>query len=259
MTHVGTTIWASEALPPMTLQVVLIGNDGIVIASDTRATNSPQEISKEFKAIQTTDELQKIKLVNSRFVYLFAGDECAKMVGAAVARVVGESLDCLSETLVREISNSTLREYRRLGPRDRVDYRKVIWVQAKEAGWGVWIAKCLDRDACFDVEFIFVNRRKLAFFAGHEPNPARYIVEDYYLEHKYPLRSVSSLKRMAAHVIVTGSKFSSNVRGLEMVFGVNNSFTQVSQDDLQTLINESDRLHAGINKYFDDPKSIPQI
>jgi hypothetical protein len=183
MVDTGTEIWVSEALAPMTLQVVLVGSDGIVIASDTRATNSPQEISK---AIQTTDEVQKIQIVNSGFVYLFAGDECAKKVGAAVARTVGESPNCLSETLVRELSNNTLREYRRLGPRDRVDYRKVIWIRAKDSGWEIWVAKCSDRDGGFNVESAFVTSKKRAVFAGHEPNPARYIVEDYYLEDNTP-------------------------------------------------------------------------
>jgi hypothetical protein len=48
---------------------------------------------------------------------------------------------------------------------------------------------------------------------------------------------------MAAHVILTGSKFSSNVRGLEMVVGDSGGFKPVLPEELQELEGISRDIH----------------
>lgn len=74
----------SEECEPVTLQVVLLGSDGIIIASDTCAANfNPPYLN-------FTDSVSKI-IVTPRLVYTFAGDSCARDIGAAVASKAGTS------------------------------------------------------------------------------------------------------------------------------------------------------------------------
>jgi hypothetical protein len=247
--EVGLQNYLSEECEPVTLQVVLLGSDGIVIASDTCATNFNPQVTNRTNA-RTTEDVQKITIVDSKFVYMFAGDECAKTVGAAVARAVGENPECLSAAHIDEISKSTLDLYRENSvPRDRVDYREVIWFQVKDGGFIIWSAVCNDRDGQFVTQpsqVVLGNKRK--FLAGDKSNPALYIVEHYY--DKYPLRNVSSLKRLAAHAILTGGAFSANVRGLEMVVGNSKGFERVPSDEIRELETLSGTIHEENNRHF---------
>src|ERR1700726_3722596 len=72
----------SEELPPVTLQVVLRGTDGIVIASDTA-------VSSQLGVIRYTDSSSKM-MVKPRFVCLFSGDDCAKYIAMEIVGKVGD-------------------------------------------------------------------------------------------------------------------------------------------------------------------------
>lgn len=228
---------------PVTLQVVLLGSDGIVIASDTCATNfNPRS------RISTTDAVSKI-VTQSRLVHTFAGDECAKQVGAAVAHEVTQSEQVLSAELIEGIANKTLKEWRESSGRDCVDYRKIIWVQAKDARLTIWSAVCDDRAGEFVAKPLQIDYEgKCRAFAGNECNQARYIVEHYY--DKYPLRNVSSLKKMAAHLILTGGVFNGGVNGLQMTVGNSNGFEPVSVDEIHRLAELSRLIHNHNDSHF---------
>jgi hypothetical protein len=235
----------SEECAPVTLQVVLLGSDGVVIASDTCAVN----FNPRHPSFRTTDIISKI-VVESQLVYTFAGDECAKKVGAAVAHQLREHSEPLSAELIEKVANGTLDEWRRNScGNDRVDYRKNIWVQNTDARFAIWFALHNERDGKFEAVSCPVSYDgKGRVFAGDESNPARYIVERYY--DKCPTRDISSLKRLAAHVILTGKTFSSNVSGLEMVVGNSNGFEWVPSEEIQELVNLSSRIHEESNRSF---------
>jgi hypothetical protein len=249
---IGVQNCPSEECEPVTLQVVLLGGDGIVIASDTCAANINSRYS-----FRTTDHVSKI-VIESKLAYTFAGDECAKEVGAAVARAVGEPPQPLTAELIEEVSNRTLEEWRNSCGNDRVDYRKDIWVQATDVGFTIWSAVCDDRAGKFVVKSHEVALDgKSRVFAGDEFNQARYIVEHYY--DKYPLRKISSLKRLAAHAILTGSIFNSaGVSGLEMVLGNSNGFAPIPREKIQELAKLSRTIHEENDSRFRDQNSLPE-
>jgi len=231
---------------PVTLQVVLLGIDGVVIASDTRA-----EIIKHGRTFRTADIVSKI-VIESQLIYTFAGDECAKKVGAAVARAASGNL--LSKECIERVSNETLKGWRKTFPgKDRLGYRKVIWVEWKDDRFVIWSATQDGSDGQFvakSSEAAFDGKYKV--FAGDEFNQAQYIVEHYY--DKYPLRSVSSLKRLAAHAILTGGIFNSaGVSGLEMVVGNSNGFVPVQREEIQKLAKLSSAIHEENDNRFRDP------
>jgi hypothetical protein len=239
----------------MTLQVVLFGRDGgVVIASDTCV-----ERIKPGRNSRITDSGSKIVIVPG-LAYTFAGDECAKEVGAAVAKKIAETSKPLPYDFIDEASNRALEEYKiTVGSEFSETYRKIIWVQTESDRFAIWSSFYDSRDRKFvlltpDVKF----DGKCRVFAGDEFNLARYIVEHYYDKDKYSLRNVSSLKRLAAHMILTGNTFNSAcVNGLEIVVGNSEGFTWVPREEIQALAELSRRIHEENDSYFKDQNPIP--
>jgi len=237
----------SGELEPVTFQVVLLGGDGVVIASDTRAMNfDPQHF------VRTTDTVSKIVVVEPHLVYIYAGDGCAKKVGAAVALDVKRGQP-LSKERIEEVSNSTREEYWKSRQMDdRVDSRKIAWVQRADRGFAIWSATGRSREMNFEVTKHEENHDgKCRIFAGDEFNQARYIVEHYY--DKYPLRNISGLKRLAAQTILTGELFNNaGVGGLEMVVGTCSGFARIPAREIQELAELSRTLQNEIDVHFKD-------
>jgi hypothetical protein len=232
----------------MTLQVVLQGSDGIVIASDTCV----ERVKQPQGNFRIADFYSKI-VVADKLAYTFSGDDCAKEVGAAVAQAVSESPQkILSAELIYDVSTAALKNWRKSCGNDRTDYRKIIWVQAKDDKFIILAACCNDRAGEFEVLTPDIQPDgKCRAIAGDEFNKARYIVECYYDKDAYSLRTVSSLKTLAAHVILTGSVFNSaGVGGLEMVVGKSGHFTWILQEDRQKLEDVSRKIHAANDSYF---------
>jgi hypothetical protein len=233
----------------MTLQVVLLGSDGVVIASDTCV-----ERIKPGRNSRITDSDSKIVIVPG-LAYTFAGDECAKEVGAAVAKTIAETSEPLPYNFIDEASNRALEEYKiTVGSEFSDTYRKIIWVQAESERFAIWSAfyDCRDRTFVLLTPDVKVDG-KCRVFAGDEFNLARYIVEHYYDKDKYALRNVSSLKKLVAHMILTGNIFNSAcVSGLEIVVGNSKGFTWVPREEIQALADVSRRIHEENDSYFKD-------
>ena len=92
----------------MTLQVVLLGSDGIVDASDRCVESYRPDRNPIYRF---TDSVSKI-VVNTKLVYSFAGDNCGKEIGATVAKEAADTQKPLSSDFIDEASNRALKEYR---------------------------------------------------------------------------------------------------------------------------------------------------
>ena len=231
----------------MTLQVILVGSDGVVIASDTCVERVDRERRRWYRI---TESSRKI-IILPRLAYMFAGDDCAKEIGAVVAKQIIETPKPLPYDFIEKAANEALEPYTK-NPAFRDDYRKIIWVQAegdKGDKFSVWPISCDRGDKQF-VSWTCDSDGRCCACAGDEFNPARFIVDYYYKKYPKP-RTVSNLKKMAAHMIVTGREFNSgSVCGLEMAVGYNGGFTPVPQEDIQTLIKQSQDLHIINDAYF---------
>lgn len=219
-----------EECEPVTLQVVLRGSDGVVIASDTCKANVGP------RGFRSTEPVSKIRMVNSTLVYTFAGDDCARDVGAAVAEAANTA-KTLSNEFIDEVSNKALAKYKTDA---REIYRKIIWVKAENAGFEVFSAFYRGGRFVADTHPEDSDGR-CNVYAGDDVNLATYIVERYY--KRYPLRRISSLKKLAAHMILTGETFSGSVSGLEMVASNSNGFEWVPREEIQELVSLSNRIH----------------
>lgn len=238
LTLAKTQIRASEA-PPVTLQVVLRGSDGVVIASDRLVSSQPELIG-------FTDLSSKM-VVKSRFVCTFAGDDCAKYISTRLVEKVGDSAFENSGQFIEAV-NSALDEYK--GGRwsfPETGYRKILWVQSEHAAFTIWVATYWACTQNFEL-----SDNPDSVVAGHDANPARYFVEHYFKKNP-PLKTVSGLKKMAAHVILTGHIFNpAGVDGLEMVFGDRNGFSRVRSEEIQELEKSSHEVHEKNDSYFRD-------
>jgi ATP-dependent protease HslVU (ClpYQ) peptidase subunit len=224
----------------MTLQVVLRGSDGVVIASDTLVSSQPKEMI-------VTDSNSKM-MVKSRFVCTFAGDDCAKYIAMTMVAKAGDSG---LENPIQFITNvnEALKDYKtKSGCFPKTQYRKILWVQALDCSEiAIWAASYWALNENF--ELIAPGHKLGSIFAGDEGNPARYFVEHYF--KKNPVKPVSGLKKMAAHVIRTGHLFNpAGVHELEMVVGENGGFIKLRPDDLQPIDNAISGIHAAIDAYF---------
>lgn len=110
--------------------------------------------------------------------YTFAGDNCAKEIGAAVARQAEDAKQSLSSDFIAETSEKALTAYKKTVGDDFSDTpRKIFWVQKEDAGFAIW-------SACYeDGKFVPYTHTvgfdgKCRAFAGDIWNKARYIVSD---------------------------------------------------------------------------------
>jgi hypothetical protein len=97
----------------------------------------------------------------------------------------------------------------------------------------IWTATYCDWNKNFDLTSPEIEIKSVS--AGDEGNPAVYFIEHHY--KKNPVKTVSGLMKMAAHVILTGHIFNpASVDKLEMVVGRDGVFTRVPQKDIQYLL-----------------------
>jgi hypothetical protein len=227
----------------MTLQVVLRGSDGVVIASDTCVASRPKDMN-------VTDSNFKM-VIKPRFVCTFAGDDCAQSIATEIVAKVGDLGFENSTKFIEEVDLSLRKHEGGPGLFRQTQYRKILWIQILNGSeFAIWAASycCGVNGPVFE---LIAPQVQDSIFAGDEGNPARYFVEHYY--RKNPTKSVSRLKRLAAHVIRTGHIFNSAcVNGLEMVVGENGGFLQVPLDELQKIDNEISGIHPAIDALFGD-------
>jgi len=195
-----------------------------------------------------TDSDSKM-VVKSRFVCTFAGDDCAKSIAMAIVAEAGDLGFENSAKFIEEVKKSLGNHTNKPGLFRKTQYRKILWIQALGgSAFSIWAASYC-RGVNGPVFDLIAPQVQNSIFAGNEGNPARYFVDHYY--KKNPMKTVSGLKNMAAHVIRTGHIFNTaGVEGLEMVVGENGCFTKVQLDELQKIDNEISRIHAAIDAYF---------
>lgn len=233
-----TNDWSRGEEIPMTLQLVIAGTDGIVVASDTCI-----ETLRVGHTLRFTDSGSKIVNSDSRFLYTFAGDDVSKDVGKVLAAHNWEQTPPSNESL-EQLANGVLSEDGELF--DWHQYRKVLLVEKQGPPFRVWVLRYDERQKKFQSSLCEPDGEgKCSVFAGDEHNCARYYVEHFYKRAEYPVKSVSNIKRLAAHVILTGSVFNPcGVNGLEMVVGTAGGFTEISKEEIKEMTAWSKRLRA---------------
>lgn len=192
----------AEELNRVTLQVGLVGADGIILASDTCMTDFGKALS--------TSKISKLVFNRDyQFVYCFAGDDCAVYVGQDFEEAFRAGTfdkthirECLQNLANQRVKREKEKIINRGANWSEIDRRLTIAFYGPEIQlWQVRISE--NSIAC-------QHHEKVA--AGSSGNTARFFIDQYYS----PNQSVWDLLPLAAHFILMGGiRASDSVKGFE--------------------------------------------
>jgi len=223
-----------EELNSMTLQVVMQGNDGIVLASDTCGTEIQEDLRSNY-------DVQKITSVADRgFSYAPSGDRCSLLVGD---RIVKESRAgrVISAEMLREIASKVYEEQSQaLGSQWQKEVnRKLLLVQ-----YHIPMIWRVDIKSESTAETVIGQAT-----AGDGGNAARFLIQRYFRQNL----PVEKLKLLAAHFILMGGHLNTAmVKGLEMAVYANQKEHRVNEEEIQRLTEKSKKIDAIFKELFSD-------
>lgn len=222
---------------PMTLQIGLVGKDGIVLASD--------KCMNELSRVRRSSLTSKIRhMENHGVAYAFAGDDCAVLVGQELEKWIlrGNELRNDTKATLERVGNAVFRqEKRRIGARG-------TWTETDRRLTVVLYANPLELWQLSIRKNSIARRYENKVIAGDEKNSAVFFSEQYYDSSK----TVAELLLLATHVMSMGHERNKDaVQGLE-IFVVRHTpdgFTEVGlvpENELEVLSNTSKALDTMI-------------
>jgi hypothetical protein len=219
-----------ESDPPMTLQVALVGTDGIVLASDQKWGATVRRTWATFMA-------SKIRIDHKRGIAV----TCARSdAGVVAARMIlsrfkpGEEHFQYPLQPLEELGDEAFREVAQASsfPLSEGDVL-VVFSRDLEKVYHLTVGRNSTCRAITD-----------KVFAGHDINPAI-----YFAERHYQRLLIEDLAFLAAHTILMGAKLNpSGIHGLEMIFCRPDGFTAVSETKLNEYRRRSEQLDTQLNQ-----------
>ncbi len=215
----------------MTLQVALVGTDGIVLASDKLTVVSGNDLFRHSFLMSKIliDSTERIAIAHS---------------GYGISRTVAETILSDPSPVKEKLSKIKLQSF----ASDVCEQQE--W---RPLGWhGELIIVSLDdldhvlhlkmTDLVLDRRIAGVraelNRIEDKIREGDPSNPAGFFVESYY--RKQP---IAQLLFLAAHVIVSGSRLNpAGIEGLEVIKCTSKGFERLPEASVAELIERSDEL-----------------
>jgi hypothetical protein len=201
-----------EEEQPMTLQVALVGTDGIVLASDMKVSDITSGVLRTFVS-------SKIQFSpNRKLVVACARDDSSLVAG---------------KRIVRELESQNPG---RLCVKMETIGEEVIANKTSTGKDGEVIAISLaDLSQVFHLRITSTFQRCMPVFdkavAGHDTNSSIFFAQRYYQR-----RPVNELIVLAAHVVQFGAKLnSSGIEGLEIIVCQPSGFHQLSPDSIAAL------------------------
>lgn len=227
-----------EELNSMTLQVGLVGSDGIVMASDT--------LVQEWQWHQhnpTNDRYTESKFqIGNGFVCCWSGDAVAERASLNIRRQTWASIkDDVTEGLI-SAGNEAWKQTFGDSQRDTVGPNRTVIVACPDNTlWTLQIS-----------EFSIARRRYDKAIGGGEGNSARHFLMNYLPKVSPP---VTQLLIIAAHTILMGAKENqSGIGGLEMIVIPNGCPPiHLLHEQHEQLRNLSDSLYGIIWSHLSEP------
>jgi hypothetical protein len=219
----------------MTLQVGLVGTDGIVIASDTRWGEEIVEDGNNMILRQTFSS-PKITINRERGLAI-SRSQNMETATLWTSKILSTLKDEEWEYPVLPIEAIGAEVLKQAGDRNRVQCLMVFSKPKPRLFWfqfatvnGEWGPHCQPAKDCA--------------VAGECANAAVFWKERYY----QPLPT-NSLIFLAAHLIFSASKLSeATIKGLEIVICDDSGFHRLAQDSLDDLEKESRKLDKGVGR-----------
>jgi len=235
---VGFSPLVGEELP-MTIQVGMVGTDGILIAGDTRWTASPMLVNRNWAAGRYGYNSSKIKLNHERGMAV----SCAMDMGTA-GHVASDIISGLREEDF-EYPVGAIEEIATKVPTP-------IGKPRKEAHCLIALTRPVLQ--LFLFQFATVNEEwgplcqplETIGIAGDNVNAAIFWAERYY--QKLP---VERLVPLAAHLVVCAHKLNTGtIGGLEIVLGTASGIHRLSDESIRELETKADEWDSSIGNLF---------
>jgi hypothetical protein len=240
---------------PMTLQVVLGGNDGLLIATDLKKLTQPNAplLRGDQRGALETGMVRSGEYGAEKIIFNAGKTVALACSGSDITFEIANKIIGLIEShwgeYIRPIEELCLREWNNL-PQEQVDF-------ANARSENALIAAHCGRRESFKILFeksgprvvLHCHRKsqKFVILGGDICNPAGMILERY-LPSNPP--SIVMLRFLAAHFILMGGKFNpTGVEGLAMYFsGGSAPFQEIEEDVISALLEKSNRLDKHINR-----------
>jgi hypothetical protein len=225
---------------PMTMQVGMVGEDGVLIASDTRWMNTPRLVN-EWSGSRHTFNSSKIIVDHERGIAISCARnmETARHVADGIVAGLKDEQDWINPILpIEEIG------------------RKVLLSAGERREVQCLIAFTAPTPRLFLFQFGLVNgewgplcqKMDGSAFAGDNVNPAIFWAERYYKAE--PIRTLVPL---AAHTIVSaGTLNPTAISGVEIVLCDASGIHRVSEDSLRQLESKAREWDKNIGDLFLD-------
>jgi len=225
-----------EDLNSVTLQVGLVGQDGIIMASDRLMS---QHEGSGFSRLRTSKFIQ-----GRNSICCYSGDIIAEHAANNVRdlELTGDKEEIRQE--LRESGDKAWRDFGEPCGLSEFGFPRKVIVAIPTANSPLWLIEIYAQSTANPVYDRVV--------AGDDKNTARHFVNNYL---PYPPPPISKLIRLAAHVVLMGAKENaSGVGGLEVVAIPNGgSAIFLSSDKEQELAQGFDSVYHSINEMLLQP------
>lgn len=230
-----------EELNSVTLQVVMIGRNGIVLASDTAETEYVGEPGFQIRA--HTDVSKIRSLPKWKVTYAPSGDECAVEVGERLRYELDSASGVVSRELLEGVGSEVYKEAKARLEGEGLQWdelARTLLVVSYEGRPVVWRLRIESASKAREITGQAI--------AGDEANVARFFIAQYYRSDL----SVEELKRLAAYFIRMGHKRNTAMvgQGVEMRVFSEGSETSVSRQELTELRQDSEKLDDLIRSHL---------
>jgi 20S proteasome alpha/beta subunit len=221
----------------MTLQVALVGKDGFVIASDTKASaggDSIKPFSKDYRMYRSAETRKIVVSEDKTLVCAFSGHQTVSYVSSRLIRYVNENpgvdMSQRLEVVLQDLF-ATLDDNVQLATKGDL----IVAIPA--VGGRLWDASFGGGAVCCQETFDRV-------IGGDFANSAIYFPQAYHSTD----RSVDELTMLAAHTIIEGGlRNPMTVGGLDVLVSKNDEKPRfLEETELQLLWDRSEDIHNAL-------------
>jgi len=215
----------------VTMQVGLVGTDGIVLASDLK--------TRFFDEYENFGLTSKILIDRARGLALaYAGYEISREVAKRILTDQGifDLENSCHRQAIERIASEVYREpFPDLVPPDRRDSE--ILIVSSRTPFHFNSLEMRNENRCW------LTKRYDKAVSGHRPNTATFFLERYYDR----TASIGELKLLAAHVILTASRLNPRgIEGMEIVTCTESGLHMVPDKEIEGLTARSEKLDSEI-------------
>ena len=231
----------------MTFQIGMVGSDGILLASDTLCTNIHASNAVALDGTRTSFDAPKIQIEKAKGIaYCWSGDELGRILVNQISDLVN-GLRTDMRVFLSMCSQEAIHRaavIRAANPAVPIGSCEVLLaIQTGSTSVSLWKTRIVQSQNQFippTIEPIITKA-----ITGDAVNAAAFFAEKYF--PRFRKLPVQDLIRLAAHVVLMAGKLNSaGVGGLQIVVCRGSGFTELTTEEISSLVEQSSRLDSEI-------------